>query len=385
MVHQLLRLCLLATTCFDRRVTKIDKTTNSAAPPFESSNGAWQWIRFPDRAYRGRMVALISALVVGIGAVDYLSGFAISFLVFYLLPICLATVSLGRIGGLITAVSSVITWVVGDLAAGARYENPLVPFWNALIGFSTYLVVMWLVGTLLSSHREMEARVKQRTAALAREIIERQRLEKVVLEISERERRSIGHELHDSLGQHLTGTSVTAQVLAERLQDRAAEEAPEARKVVRLIKTGIEQTRQLAKGLLLADIDAEGLPNALREFCTNTTMQFHVECVFQGEDGIVLAENGVASHLYRIAQEAGRNAIQHGRARRIVVRLNIVEGGLVLNVADDGVGLPSRPDRGPGLGLRIMEHRAKTIGASFAIETPPGGGTVVECTLPLPG
>lgn len=329
------------------------------------------------------MGALVVTLVLSLGFIDYLSGFDISFLLFYLVPVCLAAVSLGQTGARLTAVGSVVVWLVGDLAAGANFASPLVPFWNALIALGTYFIVIGLISTLLTARRELETRVQRRTADLAEEIAERERLEKVVLGISERERRSIGHELHDGLGQHLTGTAVTGQVLAEKLQERGAPESADARKLVSLIKTGIDQTRQMAKGLLLADIDAEGLTAALREFCANTTAQFRVNCSFAGQGDVAFAENGVASHLYRIAQEAVRNAIQHGRARHVVVSLRLIGQRVQLSVADDGAGLPPPAERGAGLGLRIMEHRARIIGASFAIERRPEGGTMVACELPL--
>lgn len=366
-------------------VADFDPKTDTPSEASERPTNVWQWlIELADAGGRTRMTALAVVTLPVLGVIDYLTGFETSFLVFYLLPVCVATIALGRGGGWLAALCSVLIWLLGDYAAGARYGNTWVPFWNALIALGVYLVVVELVNTLLAARRELETRVRQRTAALADEIAERERLEKVVLEISERERRSIGHELHDALGQHLTGTAVIGQVLAEKLQERGAAEAPEARKLVGLIKTGIDQTRQMAKGLLLADIDAEGLTIALREFCASTAAQSRIECLFEGEDHVALAENGVASHLFRIAQEAVRNAVRHGRARRVVVHLGIVDHRLRLRVVDDGVGLPPSPERGTGLGLRIMEHRALIVGASFAVERRPEGGTVVVCELPLP-
>ncbi len=318
-----------------------------------------------------------------IGLADFLIGFEASLLGFYFIPIALAVIARGWRFGLIIAVSSVAIWIAGDLAAGAQFASPIVPVWNAVAALLTYFVLIGLLSGLLALQRDLQERVRHRTAALTNEIAERERLEKAVLEISERERRSIGHDLHDGLGQHLTGTALTGQLIVEKLQERAAEEATDVKKMVALVKSAIEQTRQMAKGLLLADIDAEGLASALQEFCANTTTQFRVDCAFIGEARANLTESGIATHLYRIAQEAVRNAIRHGRARRIAVRLSTAQDQVVLSVRDDGIGLPSPSARGAGLGLRIMEHRARMIGAAFAIETPPEGGTLVVCTLPL--
>jgi signal transduction histidine kinase len=228
----------------------------------------------------------------------------------------------------------------------------------------------------------MEERVRQRTSALTKEIAERERLEKVILEIGERERRSIGRDLHDGLGQHLTGTALTGQILSEKLRARNAEEAAEAQKMVGLVNAAIEQTRHLARGLLLEAIEPEGLPSALQELAATTTEQFRVSCVFRREGGVTLDESGTATHLYRIAQEAVRNALRHGRPRRIDITLASGERGMTLAVSDDGVGLPRTAATSPGLGLRIMAHRAVIIGASFSIEAPSEGGTLVVCRLP---
>jgi len=344
------------------------------------------WHRLLTISHPGRKrtaVLVTCGLLLVIGTADFVLGFEISFLVFYILPVCLAVASLGGRFGAATAVASIATWLAGDIAAGAHYGNLMVPFWNAIFALGTYLVVVWLFASLLALAREMEERVRQRTAALVQEIAERERLEKIVLDIGERERRSIGHDLHDGLGQHLTGTALTGQLLAEKLEERNAPETADAKKMVSLVKTAISQTRKMAKGLLLADIDAEGLAGALREFCASTTEQFRVNCSFHGDNQVHLPESGVASHLYRIAQEAVRNSVRHAKASEIEVHLEASKEILRLSIRDDGVGLPPPEKRSEGLGLRIMEHRAQIIGATFAVETPPEGGTLVVCTLAL--
>jgi signal transduction histidine kinase len=329
------------------------------------------------------MTAVTCGILALIGLADFLVGFEASLLGLYLIPIALAVVARGWRFGLAVAVGSVAIWMAGDLAAGAHFASPLVPIWNVVAALLTYFVLIGLLSGLLALQRDLQKRVLHRTAALVKEIAERERLEKAVLEISERERRSIGHDLHDGLGQHLTGTALSGQLIVEKLQERGAEEVIEMKRMVALVKAAIEQTRQMAKGLLLADIDAEGLASALQEFCVSTAAQFRVECHFDGEVRIDLTENGIATHLYRIAQEAVRNAIRHGRARRVTVRLKIAHDQLILSVRDNGGGLPSPSARVAGMGLQIMEHRARLIGAAFTIEAPPEGGTLVVCTLPL--
>jgi signal transduction histidine kinase len=335
--------------------------------------------------FRRLLTLATCALVLAIGLADFKLGTEASLQVFYFIPVVLAVIARGWKFGIGVAVACVAIWVGGDIAAGARYSSVVVPVWNAAITMTTYLVMVWLLSSLLQLQHDLEQRVEQRTAALATEIAERERLEKSILEISERERRSIGHDLHDGLSQHLTGTAITGQLLADRLQERAAEETDDARRVVSLVKTAIAQTRQMAKGLLLADIDSEGLPSALLEFCTTTAEQFRIACTFVTPEPTVSlpSGNGVSSHLFRIAQEAVRNAVRHGGAKDIKVSLYIRNGYLTLVVQDDGSGLPLAPVRGEGLGLRIMAHRALMIGARFTIERRPTGGTMVQCQLPL--
>jgi signal transduction histidine kinase len=229
----------------------------------------------------------------------------------------------------------------------------------------------------------MEERVRQRTASLTDEIAERVRLERAVLEITERERRAIGHDLHDGLSQHLTGTALVAQALCGSLASRSPEDAAEAGKIVGLIEQGIEQTRRLAKGLLLAEIERDGLVTALQGLAANLRGQSRVACEFTCSAAVSLEESGTATHLFRIAEEATRNAVRHGRATRVAIDLRIEPEGIALSVEDNGSGLPLAPSRGHGLGLRIMAHRAAIIGATLSVDSPRAGGTRVTCRLPL--
>jgi signal transduction histidine kinase len=333
------------------------------------------------RLSRGMAIVAIVGLILAIGAADYFTGFEVSLLVFYFLPVALAVTSFGWQSGALTALASVTIWLSGDSAAGAHYANPFVPWWNAAIAFGTYLVLIALLARLLETQRKMEERIRQRTAALTDEIAERERLEKVILEISERERRNLGHDLHDGLGQHLTGTSLTGQILVEKLQTRHAEEAGDAKRLVMLIEEAIEQTRRLAKGLVLADIERDGLTAALQELAITSAEQSRVTCRFQCAGSLPLDESATV-HLYRIAQEAVSNALRHSKAQRIEISLAATGGELKLSVLDNGTGLPPSGARGHGLGLRIMAHRAAIVGASFAIGPSPGGGTLVTCRLP---
>ncbi len=336
-----------------------------------------------DLARRHRLTALTWGLVLAIGLVDYAidSGDQISLHLFYFLPVALAVISRGWKFAILVATACVAVMLAGDLAAGARYAGWFIPCWNVVITFGNYLILIWLLDSLLAMQREMEERVRQRTAALGAEVAERERLEKEIVAIGQKERLSIGHDLHDGLCQHLTGTAFAARVLAEELAERHDASAAKAEKIVGLVEDGIGQTRRLARGLLLVSVEEGGLAAALQELAATSAEQFHLACECHCSGNADLPDTVVASHLFHIAQEAVRNAARHGRPRRITLLLRADAAGLTLAVSDDGTGLPERGRPTEGMGLRIMAHRAAMIGADFSVETPAEGGTKIVCHL----
>jgi hypothetical protein len=180
--------------------------------------------------HRSRPFLILAGLgfLILVGIIDYLSGYELFFSVFYLLGIGLATWYVGRGYGLCLSGLSVAVWITGDLAAGAHYSSPFIPIWNLTILLTFYFIVVWLLASLQSLHKGLEEQVRQRTLALTQEMAERERLEKEILEVSEREQRRIGRDLHDGLCQHLTGTALAGQVLRGRLEAKSAPEAADA-------------------------------------------------------------------------------------------------------------------------------------------------------------
>ncbi len=329
-----------------------------------------------------RFFVLVCLGVLGlVGAIDYLTGFEIFFSVFYLLGIGLAVWFVSRGFGLLLSILSVAVWIMGDLAAGAHYSSPFIPIWNAAVFTAFYFVVVWLLDRLRSLHKELENRVQQRTLALAQEMVERERLEKEILNVVEREQQRIGHDLHDSLGQHLTAAAFAGKVLSEQLAGQPVPAAA-ARRVVTLVEDGIALTRTLARGLTPVELTADGLMQAFEELSDSASERFGVECRFDCDAPVLVPEAAMATHLYRIAQEAIHNAIKHGQAKRIIVQLARTEAGTMLEIIDDGVGLPDPLPAQRGMGLRIMAHRATMIGGTFTVRRGAAGGTVVACTMP---
>jgi signal transduction histidine kinase len=337
-----------------------------------------------DKSSRGTLIVAGLVVLGLIGVIDYLTGFELLFSVFYLLEVGLAAWFVGWGFGLLMSVLSVIVWIGGDVAAGAHYSNLVVPVWNAVILMVFYFIVVWLLTRLRSLHKDLEARVMERTRALRHEMAERERLEEEILQVSESEQRRIGHDLHDGLCQHLTATALAGQVLGERLAAKSLPEANDAGHIVELVEDGIDLARSLARGLYPVEMDAEGLMASFHQLATNLTKASKVRCTFECDKPVLIHDDTVATHLYRITQEAVRNAIRHGKPKWIGINLSEVNRIVRLTIEDDGIGVPEDLKATDGLGVRIMAHRAAMIGGTCSIEPAPTGGTIVTCSLPLP-
>jgi signal transduction histidine kinase len=328
--------------------------------------------------------AVTVLLTLFIGFFDYISGTAISLSAFYLVPVSLATWAVNVRFALFISVLGVAVWASGNVISGDdEFATPFLICWNVTVQLASYLVVVFTLNRLLHLQHQLEARVSERAAALTKEVTERERLQRELLNVSEREQRRIGQDLHDGLCQHLAGTALAGQVLREKLARRQLGEAADAQKVVELIEEGVLLSRQSAKGLHPVEMDAEGLMLALEEFAATTGKLFRIECRFECESPVLIHDTASAGHMYRIAQEAVRNAITHGHAQNILIQLNTLDDGLELRIEDNGLGLSETTIPREGMGLRIMGHRARVIGGTFGVAPREGGGTVVTCTLPL--
>lgn len=215
-----------------------------------------------------------------------------------------------------------------------------------------------------------------------RDITERKRLEKEILEISDQERRRIGQDLHDGLCQHLAGIELMSQVLEQKLARRSKADSARAGEIARHVRDAISQTRSLARGLSPATLESEGLSSALHELAANTERMFGVECHVEAYESVPVQATAVATHLYRIAQEAVSNAIKHGKAGQVTIHLSSAADRTLLRVTDNGQGFIQPPVSHRGMGLRIMQYRAGMIGGNLSIENNPTGGAVVICSVP---
>jgi signal transduction histidine kinase len=328
------------------------------------------------------MAAVCVAIVIAVGFVDYLTGYKTFFFIFYLLAVFLAVWFVAVSFGVLISALSVTAWISTNIAAGERYSSLFIPAWNATIMFVFYLVVVGLLARLRTLHKELEELVRRRTAALTQEIQGRLRLQKELLETSEREQRRIGQDLHDSLCQHLTGTALAGHFLGQKLAGKSLPETAEADRLVELVEEAIELTRTLARGLHPIEIRTGRLTDNFQELANGTSERFKVTCSFECPEIAPLFDVNTATHLYRIAQESITNAVRHGKAKHINICLDSADHEIVLTVTDDGVGLPENARSGDGMGLRIMAYRADMIGATFNIERLPTNGTRITCILP---
>lgn len=218
-----------------------------------------------------------------------------------------------------------------------------------------------------------------------RDITERKHLEKTILEISAHEQRRIGQDLHDGLGQHLTGIAFMSKVQEQKLAEKGLAEAAEAARIVGLVNEAINKTRELAHGLLPVISDAHGLMSALRRWAAEVEDLFNISCRFQADEPVLIHDANMSTHLYRIAQEAVNNAIKHGRARNIVISLVAGDEYATLTIENDGASLPAASARGSGMGMQIMNYRARMIGGSLKVENRELRGVIISCRFPLAG
>jgi PAS domain S-box-containing protein len=215
------------------------------------------------------------------------------------------------------------------------------------------------------------------------DITERKHLEKRLLEISAHEQRRIGQDLHDGLGQHLTGIAFMSKVQQQKLMEKGLPEASDAEKIVNLVNEAINKTRELARGLLPVVSDAHGLMSALQQWAGEVEDLFAVSCRFQCFNPVLIHDDTVATHLYYIAREAVNNAIKHGHASHIVIHLSADEQRAVLAIQDDGIGIGGVVPGSRGMGLHLMNYRARMVGGSLEVQRILSGGTLISCLFPV--
>jgi two-component system CheB/CheR fusion protein len=232
---------------------------------------------------------------------------------------------------------------------------------------------------------------------IIRDISVRRRLEREVLNIASAEQRRIGQDLHDDLGQQLTGLGIMADTLMTTLQreGRPDAELKLSRGLRDDLKLAVEFVRTLARGLVPVEVATDGLPVAFASLAERIQGLNQVACDFDCPDDVTFRDSNTPTHLYHIAQEALANAVRHAAPRKLRLSLRLIDqtqtgsdvtpGEVCLTIQDDGCGFDtsSSSRKTPGVGIQTMNYRAGQIGANLTIQSEPGTGTTVTCTVPL--
>lgn len=325
------------------------------------------------------VLGLLAIPIIGIG--NYYSGPEFSFVIFYLPMLALVGWLGGSAMGALAGIESALAGFVADWHVHRAYSDPAIPYWNG--GARALVFISFgLLFAILRQHREyLRHAVAQTTAELQKEIAERSRIQREVADICAEQQRQIGYDLHDGVGQQLSGIAFKSKLLEHKLQREGSVQASEAGAITRLINDALRQTRMISHSMEASYGEAVGLRAALYKLGEELTESEQVRAIVNIDETAEVPAPA-DSQLFRIAQEAVRNATTHGNASRIEINLESGDGAIFLRVRDDGSGFDGTP-AGEGMGMRTMQYRAQTIGGSLEISSSSGGGTLVTCRVPM--
>jgi len=288
------------------------------------------------------------------------------------------------------ALSSSSPVIIEDLHTETRFRRPRLLLDHGVVSAVAVIIhgrskPYGVLGAYTIKRRKFtndDVHFLQSVANVLAAVIDRRQLEEEILAISGREEQRIGQDLHDGVCQQLAGIEFRNSVLVQQLA-KDEEARAEAMLIGELIRDATRQARFLAKGLSPVQLDTNGLMSALEELTSNASKLFNISCQFECPRPVLVGDNTVATHLYRIAQEAITNAVKHGQARCIVVSLLDTENQLTLRIWNGGAEFLADASAKGGLGLRIMQYRAEMIGATLKIVSANGKGTTVACTFEM--
>lgn len=327
--------------------------------------------------FAGRRSGIIGIAVLAmilIGWLDYVSGWEVSVYVFYAVPILFVVWQGERFVAVSLAVLCGLVWWVAN-----EGENPYRSEWSyhwASLGRTVYFVLVAVGGIAIRAKQEADR-------ALIETLENTRRLEREIVEASEREQQRIGRDLHDGLCQQLAAIGCAARSLADDLRARSLPEAGEAGKIEEWLRDSVVQTRDLARGIVPVLSGGAGLAAALDELAGAAARGTGMHVTFRDESEVLVTEPEAAMHLYRIAQEALSNALRHSRGTEVIVSLSRDGEGVRLTVEDDGSGLPGDARESGGMGMKTMEYRARSLGATLEMLPRSPRGTVVSCVCNL--
>ena len=232
----------------------------------------------------------------------------------------------------------------------------------------------------LSARLVIQAGKDAEVESVGRDTTERKRLEREILEVSNREQRRIGHDLHDGVCQQLAAIAYRMEIMADQLQEKGMAESSEVERIGNLVNETITQTRGVARGLFPVRLEENGLVSAIEEFAANTESLFKIQCQFLCDKSFIAVDSAVSLHLYYIIQEAVVNAVKHGKATSIFISIMPDGDHFVLTIRDNGTGFQP-PGSSTGMGIRIMRYRSSVIGSTLDLKSAPGQGTQISCAF----
>lgn len=333
----------------------------------------------PPAGFLVTWVAVFMLLVV-VGLLDWVITTDVSVSLLYLVPVLMAAWYLGFRTALAVAVAAAVVWYMAE-AWGRPVSDPGAA-WQSVSRFGFYALSAYLVHRVRVLTLGLESLVQVRTLALESEVVRRKQLEEETAEIAEREQERIAHELHDELAAYMSGIAFRAKTMAEDLDARGEREAEDAKNLVQLINSATQQVRSFSRLLAPMEGSRPDLAAALSSLGNEIETAFRITCTVELPPDLSRVTGDQATQLYRIAQEAVRNAIQHAKAELVQIRVTAEPDQLVLSVKSDGKAWqePNRPSA--GMGLRIMQHRTQRLGGRLAIDANPAGGASVRCEVP---
>ncbi len=351
--------------------------TTSLQPEIETRLSRW-WGCTTNAMRRqsvGITLSVMMTITLVIGWFDHITGFEVTWFVFYGIPIFLSVWWSGNRAGLFIALFSGVVWWLANMST-TPYTTHLGYAW-ALANRLVYLCVAVFAVTALRNKQEAdEARILM--------LEERRQLEKDIVSVSEYEQQRIGQDLHDGICQQLAAIGCAARVLAEDLQAQGVQAAHDASLIEGSLQQVVMEARNLARGIFPVHVDRSGLAAALADLGKTMSRLTGIPIVVNDCVDVPLDAPEVSMHLYRIAQEAVANAVKHSGATEVHVAMKLEDEMLELRVEDNGKGMPpSSSARSDGMGLRTMHYRAQALLAVLAIEQRTQGGTMVSCRVQL--
>lgn len=236
---------------------------------------------------------------------------------------------------------------------------------------------------LVLDHEEMKKKLGQKTDDLIKsnrllqnEIEERKKVESEILEVTQEEQRRFGSQLHDGLCQELTAILMFSKSLAQKMETSKTLELTELKKISDMLLDAVDQARNTARGLYPGELEGNSLMHSLEEL---TSLTSNISCSFYCPEPIFINNNNVATHLYRITQEAISNAVEHGKSKNIDVSFTQEGENITLCIKDDGMGMLNDLNKSKGIGLKIMKYRAHMMSASFEIKPNSPRGVILKC------